>query len=210
MATKILLIRHGSTDWNAQQRYCGFLDVELNNKGRLQARRLKKRLSVENVDKVYSSDRLRAIETAKIIFPEDVIHLVEDLKEISFGIFEGLTYKEILKKHPQNYKKWVADPFNTAIPQGESLNIFKKRVLKAFNKVSKEHAGKSIAIVCHGGVTSVLINSVLKANDFWKYVPDSASLSILEKENSKFKLSLFNDIAHLKGIKIDRVRFKEE
>lgn len=208
MPTKLFLIRHGSTDWNKQRRYCGFVDIGINNNGRAQARRLKKRLKDQGVDKVYCSDRKRAVQTAGIIFRGQEIKEVKALREMHFGIFEGLTYREILKKYPDIYKKWIDNPFDTIIPKGESLNIFRKRVIKAFRDIIAKYLNQEIAIVCHGGTISVFINHIIKSRDFWKYIPDSASLSVLEAKNGKFKVKFFNDTRHLSGIKIDPVKFK--
>lgn len=209
MATKLFLIRHGSTDWNVKQRYCGFVDIALNNKGKTQARRLHRRLRNQAVHKVYSSDRKRAIQTAGIVFQGYDIEKVADLREMHFGIFEGLTYKQIMKKFPDTYKEWIGNPFETAIPSGESLAILKKRVVKAFKKIILRHPNQTVAVVCHGGAISAFINHILKSKDFWKHIPQSASLTLLELKNNRFKINLLNDISHLSGIKIDAVKFKK-
>ncbi len=209
MTTRILLIRHGSTDWNVSQRYCGFVDVALNKKGRTQAGRLHKRLKDETVHKVYSSDRKRAIETAGIIFKGCDIEKVPDLREMHFGIFEGLTYKQIMKKFPDTYRKWIDNPFETVIPSGESLDILKKRVTRALKKIIMRHPNQTVAVVCHGGVISAFINYILKSKEFWKRIPQSASLTILELKNRKIKIRLLDDVSHLSGIKIDAVKFKK-
>ncbi len=203
------MIRHGATDWNVKQRYCGFIDIVLNRKGIAQAKRLRRRLKNEAVDKVYSSDRKRAIQTAGIVFKGYDIEKIPDLREMHFGIFEGLTYKQIMKKFPDTYKKWIENPFETVIPCGESLTILKKRVVKAFKKIILRHPNQTVAVVCHGGAISTFINHILKSKDFWKHIPQSASLTLLELKNNKFKINLLNDISHLSGIKIDAVKFKK-
>jgi broad specificity phosphatase PhoE len=209
MATKLFLIRHGSTDWNVKRRYCGFVDIALNNKGKAQAKRLRRRLENETVHKVYSSDRKRAIQTAGIVFKGYDIEKIADFREMHFGIFEGLTYKQIMKKFPDIYKKWIENPFETVIPSGESLTILKKRVVKAFKKIILRHPNQAVAVVCHGGAISAFINHILKSRDFWKHIPQSASLTLLELKNNKLKINLLNDISHLSSIKIDAVKFKK-
>jgi broad specificity phosphatase PhoE len=209
MATKLFLIRHGSTDWNLKQRYCGFVDIALNNKGRIQAKRLRRKLNNQTVHKVYCSDRKRAIQTAGIVFKGYDIGKVPALREMHFGIFEGLTYKQIMKKFPHTYKKWISNPFKTIIPSGESPAILRKRVVKAFKEIVLRHPNQTVAVVCHGGTISAFINHILKSKDFWKHIPQSASITILELKNGKFKINIFNDISHLSGIKIDVVKFKE-
>ncbi len=135
MPTKLILIRHGSTDWNLEKRYSGFIDIGLSDKGKKQARRLYKRLKQEKVRKVYASDRKRAIQTAKIIFNGLKIEKIPDLREMHFGCFEGLTHKEIMKKHSKIYKKWLNNPFCVAIPGGEDWNDFRKRIMNSIKKI---------------------------------------------------------------------------
>lgn len=197
MATKLILIRHGETDFNRKKRYSGFRDIPLNPKGRRQIGKLHKRLKDESVHKIYSSDRSRAIESAGIIFKGRRVESLPGLREIHFGIFEGLTYKEIMKKYPVIYKKWLKDPFSVNIPQGESLVSFRKRVVKELKKIIARNKGKTVAVVCHGGPISIFVNHILKSKDFWKYIPKSASLSIIEHKNGKSKIRSLNDILHL-------------
>ena len=197
MATRLILIRHGQTDWNLKKRYSGFLDVDLNKEGRKQARQLHKRLKAEKIDKVYVSDRKRAIQTAAVIFKSAEVEKVADLREVHFGIFEGLTYKELMKKHPLIYKQWLKDPYSIKIPKGESLKEFKNRIVRAIKKIAALNKNKTAAIVCHGGVISIFINYVLKSRDFWKQIPHSASISVIEYRAQKAKIKLFDDVSHL-------------
>lgn len=191
MHTRLILIRHGETAWNLEKKYLGFTDIGLNSRGIKQARKLKGRLNKEKISQVYSSDRKRAIETAKIIFKELEIEKMPDLREMHFGCFEGLTYREIMQKYPKAYKKWLTHPFAAAIPQGESLGNFKKRIVNAFKKIVSSCPQKTAAVVCHGGVIAIFLTHILKTKDFFKLIPACASLSILEYKNGKPKLRLF-------------------
>ena len=197
MPTKLLLIRHGQTEWNLQKRYCGSADLWLNACGKKEAEKLRKRLKDNPVYKIYSSDRKRAVQTARIVFGRSKVKKIADLREAHFGIFEGLTYDEIIKRHPVIYKRWLKDPFSITIPQGESLRKFKKRVVGAFKKIVALNTDKTVAIVCHGGAISVFLNHVLRSKGFWKQIPKSASLSIVEYTKGKPKIKLFSDTTHL-------------
>jgi broad specificity phosphatase PhoE len=198
MPTKLILIRHGETDFNRRKRYSGFKDIPLNLKGKRQIGKLHKRLKDDEVHKIYASDRSRAIESARIVFKDRSIESLAGLREIHFGIFEGLTYKEIMKKYPIVYKKWLKDPFRVKIPGGESLIEFRKRVVRELKNIIAKNKGKTVAVVCHGGPISIFINHILKSKDFWKHIPSSASLSIIEHKNGKSKIRLLNDTLHLK------------
>lgn len=195
--TRLLLIRHGQTDWNLKKRYSGNLNVDLNQEGRKQAEKLHKRLKEEKIYKIYASDRKRAIQTAAIIFKGREAKKVAGLREVHFGIFEGLTYKELMKRHPVVYKQWLKDPYSIKIPKAETLKEFKSRIVRAIKKIVALNKNKTVAVVCHGGAISIFINHVLKSKDFWKQIPHSASISIVEYKAQKAKIKLFDDITHL-------------
>jgi broad specificity phosphatase PhoE len=198
MPTKLILIRHGETLWNAKKRYCGFKNIGLSAKGTKQAICLREKFNDIDIHKVYASDRKRAIQTAKIIFAGTKINKIPDLKEMHFGIFEGLNYREIMKKYPKIYGPWLKRPFGVVIPKGESLISFRKRVSQALKKIISANKNKTIAVVCHGGSISAFITGILKSNDFWKHIPHAASINIIEEKNNSLKVKVFNDIAHLR------------
>lgn len=197
METRIILIRHGITQWNKQRRYCGYKDIGLSRQGRCQALKLRKRLRNMNFDTVYSSDRKRALETARIIFDKGGIIKVKDLREMSFGMLEGSNYKQIMKKYPVEYGKWLADPFRHSIANSEPLSSFRRRINSAIKKIIRSSKGKTIAIVCHGGTISIILTGILKSRDFWCYIPKAASISVVRYSGNKLKLEIFNDTKHL-------------
>lgn len=195
--TTLILIRHGQTDFNFQKRYCGDIDAPLNKEGRKQGRSLAKKLKELKVHKVYSSNKKRALQTARIIFKDFKIKPVPELREMHFGVFEGLTHQEILDKHPHAYEKWLKDPFSFPIPDGEHLKHFRTRVVCALKKLIKENPNKTIAVVCHGGAISVFLTSIFKTNDFWEHLPKSTAFTKIEFVNSKPDVTVLNDARHL-------------
>ncbi len=198
MITKVVLIRHGVTTSNKEKRYCGFLDVELSEEGKEQAKRLHNRLKNEKFDKIYCSDLRRAIQTAKIVFEGKRIYREKDLKEINFGVLEGMSYDEIMQKYGELYSKWVKDPYYHKIPKAESMQHFKKRINRAIKKIVTENKGKTLAVVCHGGTISMYITSIFKNKDFWHHIPGSVSVSVVEYKKLKPEVKLFNCTQHLK------------
>lgn len=197
MATRLLLIRHGQTAWNLEKRYCGFMDIGLNEQGINQAKCLSARLAGQEIHKVYSSDRKRAIQTAQLALNAGGVVMNPDLREIHFGVFEGLTYKEIMEKYPEIYIKWVENPFSVVIPQGEALRDFETRVINAFTDIVSVNPDKTVAVFSHGGVISIFINYILKTTDFWDKIPHSTSLTVVEYNNGQSKIKVFNDTSHL-------------
>jgi broad specificity phosphatase PhoE len=201
MTTTLILIRHGETDWNLNKRYCGFRDVGLNRKGRAQARLLKKRLAADKVkiEKIYVSDRRRAIETARVLFGRKRLKIVRGLKEMNFGALEGLTHDEAMDNHGTAYTRWIKDPFRYHVPRGEKLNSFRKRASGAFKDIIRKSRGKSVAVVCHGGTISAFLTYIYKSKDFWRTIPGSTSLSIVEFKKGKPALRIMNCTKHLKN-----------
>ena len=199
MTTKIILIRHGQTDGNAKKQYCGMLDLGLNQNGRLQVEKLGCRLKKDSIQMIYSSDRKRALESARIIFKGRRINKIAGLREINFGIFEGKNHQEIRETNADIYDRWLIDPYNTAVPESENLLDFQERVTRALEKIILANANKTVAIVCHGGTISIILSRISGSKNFWELIPGSASLNIIEYVNSKAKITLFNDISHLNG-----------
>lgn len=204
MPTKLILIRHGLTDWNKQKKYCGSFDLGLNEAGRRQVRRLRARLKNIPIHRIYASSKRRAIESARIIFKGREINLVPDLREMHFGIFEGLTYRQALRRHPLLYKKWLKDPSGVVIPEGEQVSAFGRRVIRAINRIVSTNKRKTVAVVCHGGSISAFINHISAGRDFWMRIPASASLSIVNCHNNRAKIELLNDVSHLKSLRWER------
>jgi len=188
MGTKLVLIRHGITEWNKQGRYCGCKDIGLSDQGKAQVLRLRKKFKGFEFDKVYCSDRKRALQTRAILFGRMDFVKMEGLREIDFGVLEGLRHDEILKKYPKLYKKWLADPYKGRIPEAEPLRVFKKRVQGAIKKILQANRGKTVAVVCHGGVIAIFVSSILKSRDFWRHVPSAASVTIVEHMGPVLKL----------------------
>lgn len=196
MTTKLILIRHGITEWNKQGRYCGYKDVNLSRKGKSQIVKLRKSLKNISFDRIYCSDRKRALQTRAILFGGGNFTKVKDLREINFGVFEGLKHDEIMERYPKVYKEWLANPYKCRIPRAEPMRVFKKRVKDAIKQILSSNRGKTIAVVCHGGVIGIFVSSILKSRDFWSYVPSSASLTIVEYKNNKYKIKKFNNKTH--------------
>ncbi len=208
MQTKLVFIRHGITEWNKQKRYCGCKDIGLSSQGKAQVVKLRKSLRLENhglpsdrqshkkisFDRIYCSDRKRALQTCSILFGTPDFIKVKGLREIDFGVLEGLKHDEILEKYPQVYKEWLVDPYKGRIPEAEPMRVFKKRVQGAIKKILQANRGKTIAIVCHGGVIGIFVSSILKSRNFWSYVPSAASVTVVEHKNNKLSIKQFNQI----------------
>ena len=167
---KLLLIRHGQTNWNLEQRFQGQSDIPLNETGRKQADALADHLSAEHFDAIYSSDLQRATETAKIICKSE-FHSDPRLREVNFGDWEGLTYDEIKAKHPETLAAWEDDIYKNAPPNGETLEGLAVRVHFMLDELRENHEDQNILIVAHGGVLQTLICLALKLPPtmYWQF-----------------------------------------
>ena len=200
---KIFIIRHGQTDGNSARKYFGITDIELNEEGLIQAGLISKRLEKENLFRIYSSNLKRAFKTAEIIAKPHRISVEpkEDLREINFGDWEGLSFQEIQKSYPHEFSKWQNNIMDFTTPHGESVLELKKRIETAFSEILNSARENNVAIVTHGGPIRVILSRMLSPNAletvFWKIRQDNAALNIIENIDNTQIISLVNDTSHL-------------
>ena len=153
---KILLIRHGETTGDIEDRYGGWYDDHLTETGRMQLSNTAKFLSDRQIDKIFSSTLVRAQESAEIINSTVKVEIeyLDGLRERNYGVLGGLTKNEALEKYPEAVELHK-DPDNTD-PEGESRDSFIERVLEAF-KTACSQSHKTIIIVAHGGSLKVIL-----------------------------------------------------
>ena len=180
MSTRIILIRHGETNLTVKKAYCGVTDVGLNPAGRKQARKLALKLRGEKIQNVYSSSLARAQTFARIVFDGFQIETIPELSEMNFGIFEGLTYDEIMLKYPALYSEWLKNPSGVAVPGGENFRDFQKRTRRALSKIITLNKGKTAAVVTHAGNIKVIVGGILKSKDIREINVSTASAIIIE------------------------------
>ncbi len=161
-ATRIIAIRHGETDWNAQTRIQGHIDIPLNDNGRWQAQQLAQALVTEDIQAIYSSDLGRAYETANSIRLSHPALLskppmqIKALRERHFGMFEGKTWAEIETGWHEQASRWRQRDVDFAPEGGENLLQFQARISDITNQLAGQHIGQQIVLVAHGGVMDVL------------------------------------------------------
>lgn len=201
-ATRIIAVRHGETAWNVDTRIQGNLDIGLNEKGRWQAGRLSMALAArEPIAAIYSSDLLRAHDTARAIADatQRPLHLVEGLRERGFGLFQGKTYAEIEAQHPDEALRWRKRDPDWAPPQGESLLALRVRVLHTVRSLAARHLDEQIVLVAHGGVMDMLYRAAtgmgLQAPRTWNLGNAAANRLLWSSEG--FSLVGWSDTSHL-------------
>lgn len=149
--TKIVLIRHGETDWNVEGRYQGQADPGLNARGRQQAAQLADRLARAGLDVLYTSPLKRAAQTAAVVAERlDIpLHMDPRLMEIHQGEWQTRLRGEIESLYPELFKLWESTPWEVYPPSGETLPQVQERVNAAVDEILVRHAGRSAGILSH-------------------------------------------------------------
>ncbi len=185
---RIWLVRHGLTEWNAQQRFCGHSDIPLSAQGRVQARWLAQQLQEEAISTIYTSDLARARETAEIIANRRTqavpVNVSAAWREIDFGAWEGLLYAEIAERF-KDHLGFFTDPEQCSPPNGESLAHVLQRVQAELAVIAPSGnlpVEGDVVIVSHGGPLRVLLCSMLgmPLERQWQLRLDPGSLSAIE------------------------------
>ena len=203
MNTRLCVVRHGETAWNAEHRVQGQLDVPLNAIGQAQAAAVSKVLSQEKFDALYSSDLIRARQTAQptaFLLSMDIL-LERDLRERHYGIFERLTYAEVKTRFPEDYARFETRDPNYAFRTGESLKDFSARSIAVISRIAKEHEGKSILVFTHGGVLDKLYRFVtgLPLSAHRDFGIPNAGLNRIELTPSGWQIRSWANVAHLEN-----------
>jgi probable phosphoglycerate mutase len=210
---EILLIRHGETDWNAERRLQGHLDIELNAEGVRQAALLAEALRGEQVDAIFSSDLQRARQTAQAVAATRnmVVQIEPGWRERCYGAFEGLRYAEIGERFPEAHKAMLARELDFRYPPGvnvaETLREFSARSINALMRLLNHSMHRKIVVVTHGGVLDCL-NRMARGVDFSRArdfeIPNAGINRFLWKE-SKLQIAQWGDVAHLTSLALDEV-----
>jgi len=198
---RILLVRHGETEWNSAFRFQGRTDVPLSERGLSQAGLLAQRLAGVPLDKVYTSPLLRAYQTADAIvrLNEDVREAttIADLSEMSFGRWEGLRIGEIREQYPDLFSAWSSDPSSTTPPGGESFPELIARVGRVLDQVLAGE-GDNLLVVCHGGTIRAFLSVLMDLPPVtaWRFRTDNCSITAIDLSPDRTTLRYVNDTLH--------------
>ena len=201
---RLLLVRHGVTDFNSERRFAGSTDVDMSPAGYEQVERLRDRLVGKKIDAIYSSDLKRALATAEVISSGHNVDIVTcpELREINYGKIEGLTFADIGRLYPE-VAEWITS-FSSQLkfPGGESFIGFIERTGEFLNRLGSDNLSQTTLVVSHNGPLRVLLCHLLGIDiKHWRqFRIDNASLSIVELQPNRAVINLLNDVSHLTGI----------
>lgn len=188
--TVIGFVRHGITDWNKAGRIQGQTDIELNEQGLEQARRLATRLRHEKWDIIYTSDLSRAHETARLMNEGSDLSIVLDrrLREVSFGLLEGKTIEERIERWGEHWRE--------ADVGKESMESIERRARSFVDELLTKHANDRVLVVTHGAYIANCLRFFVPDLDTTERI-ENASLTMIERQGESWKCTLYNATEHL-------------
>ena len=198
----LVLVRHGETEWNLQRRIQGYhADSPLTSNGHAQAKALAERFAREGIDLLFASDTGRTRLTAHAIAQATGVAMIHDpaLRERSYGVFEGRTFAEIQRDHPEDYERIHARDPHYAAPGGENAFQFDERIMGALQRIALQCAGKRAAVVTHQGVLGVLYRHVhgLAFNEAKRPRLLNASCNYFRFRRGQWVIDAWCDVDHL-------------
>lgn len=206
---RLLLVRHGETEWNRQGRFQGQIDVPLNDNGRVQAGQAAEFLKSVQIDSAVSSSMARPKETAEIILKyhsEVALKLRDDLREISHGLWEGKFESEIEADYPGLLHQWQQHPETVQMPEGENLQQVWDRAVVGWNAiVQSAQPGETILVVAHDAINKAILCYVagLTPAAFWNFKQGNGAVSVIDYVNGADATPLLmamNITTHLGGV----------
>jgi len=185
-ATRLLLVRHGEVEEWARGRIYGRLDPSLSPDGRAQADAAASRVAAHHPLALYVSPSARAVETAALIADACGLRPVVEprLREIEFGLFEGLTFAEAELRDPETWREWMERPGAVRFPEGECWDDVRDRSVAGAESIASAHPGAGVAVVTHGGVIRALLAEALAlpAERTFRMEVAFGSLTVLRRE----------------------------
>lgn len=199
--TRLILIRHGETEWNETKRFQGVSDIPLSPRGMGQALSLARSLGREPLTAIYTSPLTRARQTAACLARHHSCPLlvIEDLKELNQGRLEGLTGDDLRREFPDFISRWLEDPGETVLPGGESLGALQERAWAAIEGLVRKHSEETVAVVAHSFVILAVLCRALELplKAFRRFRQDPTAKNILEFSERGAALRCLNDTCHL-------------
>jgi probable phosphoglycerate mutase len=200
---RILLVRHGETEWNRIKRFQGRSNLPLNQTGKKQVHALALALKDSLITAIYTSPLDRAMETATLIrsFHPSVPIIVEDgFIEMDLGEFDGMEAKYWIQTYPEYRKAWQETPSSIKMPGGESLQEVQSRAVQALERITTSHPPEATLLICtHNFVICSLLchAKAMSLDRFREIKQETAALNIIYKKGKRFRVTSVNDRAHL-------------
>jgi broad specificity phosphatase PhoE len=200
--TRIVLVRHGQTEWNRVERFRGRADVPLNETGVRQAEMTAGRIAATwKPSAIYAGPLSRTMETAKAIASRWELHvdISANLIDIDFGQWQGLTPDQVREKWPEQLSAWYKAPHTVRIPGGEALEEVRERCARVLRELPARHRDATVVLVSHMDInrTLLLIALGLGNESLRRLRQDNCAINELEMNDDELVVVSMNDTAHL-------------
>jgi probable phosphoglycerate mutase len=199
---ELVLIRHGETEWNRDQRIQGHLDIALSRRGEEQARLLLAALEAERPPVLFTSDLGRAAETAAILAQGQAEVILDSrLREANLGAFQGKNAAEIEAEFPEAYHAWRRDSARNRPPGGETLVDLRERCMAGLRDALGRRSERTVWVVAHGGPIRVMACGLLglPLEAYGRLRVENTAVARFLYRPAGFMLAGWNDISHLKA-----------
>ena len=209
---RLLLVRHGETNWNLESRFQGQIDIPLNNNGISQANAARSFLSQSKINQAFSSSMTRSRQTAEAILeshPDVQLELKQGLIEIGHGLWEGKLESEIKKEWSELLKTWQIHPEKVQMPEGENINEVSSRSIECWEEIcSKIPLGETVLVVAHDAVNKTILCHLLglATSDIWTIKQGNGSVTVIDISKDPDQpdvVTCLNLTSHLGGV-LDR------
>jgi broad specificity phosphatase PhoE len=200
--TRIILVRHGQTAWNSEERFRGHADIPLDETGFAQAEAVSKRLAMQwKPDDIYAGPLSRTIQTAEPTarYFNLPVQIEPGLIDVDCGEWRGLTPREAGQRWPAEFNAYLHRPAQFQFPGGESLENARLRAIRRVTELASTHRNQTIMLVSHTALNRLILLSVLgmDSSGFWKIRQDTCAINSFDLENENFLLGLLNETSHL-------------
>ncbi|MBR1419893.1 MAG: histidine phosphatase family protein [Selenomonadaceae bacterium] len=204
--TRLILIRHGQTEWNIIGKFQGQSDTELSSEGIRQAELLAEHFEefyANHIDAIYSSDLKRARDTAETLGRKYSMEVQLDsrLREVHFGKWEGESISEIKKSDPKNFSRLFTSPDLLKIDGGETFEQVQIRAMESIREIIDKNSNRTVVVAAHGAILRTIIGAMLDVplRCIWKIRQDNTAVNLARVDDGNFMLALINGTAHLKS-----------
>ena len=203
MATTILVIRHGETDWNRERVFRGVFDIPLNDNGRDQARLAGEALRLDKIDAAYSSPLSRAVETANIVLEPHGINATihQGLLDFDYGDWTGIKDLDVALRWSEEHALWNSRPHSIRVPGGDTLQDVFDRTFGAMEEIAKEHDGQTVALFAHRVINKLLVIGALGLNldRFPFIIQGNCCINRFVRTELGYIIEFINDTAHIRN-----------
>jgi broad specificity phosphatase PhoE len=202
--TRLIIVRHGRTEWNRVERFRGRADIGLDEVGVKQAESAAKRIGGWPISAIYSSPLRRALTTAEIIAGPLGLNVQKALGivDIDYGAWQGLSTEDVVAKDGHLYSQWIHSPHKVKFPGGESFAEVTERAASAVNDLIQQHPKETVVLVSHKVICQILILSLLAldSSHFWQITQDVCAMNLFEVRGGIPSALFLNDTCHLEGL----------